>query len=325
MLEIQTMAEGMKKDSVVFAAGELRREAHLRRDWARLWAQNNALVLPFWHKKPLIWDRGGLALCATSQMSSDTENTTPVFLGLTQDDAPVFAAEVDHWQVSETSDAAMAAWDATGLRCAEIEGAAFHDLRGVMALLTPWEAEAAATARGILEWHGRHRFCANCGASSEMSEGGWRRDCTTCSAQHFPRTDPVVIMLVTRGNSVLLGRSSGWPEGMYSLLAGFMEPGEPIEAAVRREVFEESGIRVGEVSYIASQPWPFPASLMIGCRAEALTTEITIDPEEIEEALWVTREELAQAMAGLSDKIRPARKGALAQFLMAKWLADHWE
>lgn len=138
----------------------------------------------------------------------------------------------------------------------------------------------------------------------------------------FPRTDPVVIMLVTRGNSVLLGRSPAWPEGMYSLLAGFVESGETIEAAVRREVLEETGVRCGAVGYLASQPWPFPASLMIGARTEALDDVLTLDPEELEAARWVTREELVSAFAGRHAEIRPPRPGAIAGFILRNWLAD---
>ncbi len=155
-----------------------------------------------------------------------------------------------------------------------------------------------------------------------VAMAGWQRDCPTCGAHHFPRTDPVVIMLITHGNSVLLGRSPGWPEGMYSLLAGFVEPGETIEAAVRREMFEEAGIRVGAVGYLASQPWPFPSSLMFGCRGEALDDEITIDPNEIEDAMWVSREEMMECFAGNNTRIKPARKGAIAHFLIWNWLAD---
>lgn len=129
-------------------------------------------------------------------------------------------------------------------------------------------------------------------------------------------------MLVTCANDVLLGRSPGWPEGMYSLLAGYVEPGETLEAAVRREVFEEAGVKVGAVSYLASQPWAFPSSLMFGCRGDALTKEISIDPEEIEEAIWVNREELVQAFAGEHPFLKPARKGAIAHFLLHNWLAD---
>ncbi|MEO0830662.1 MAG: NAD(+) diphosphatase, partial [Pseudomonadota bacterium] len=138
----------------------------------------------------------------------------------------------------------------------------------------------------------------------------------------FPRTDPVVIMLITHGNAVLMGRSPGWPEGMFSLLAGFVEPGETLEAAVRREVFEESGIKVGDVDYLSSQPWPFPASLMFGCHGHATSTEITIDPLEIEAAMWVSREEMMTIFAGDHPTVLPARKGAIAHFLIENWLAD---
>jgi NAD+ diphosphatase len=129
-------------------------------------------------------------------------------------------------------------------------------------------------------------------------------------------------MLITHGDSVLMGRSPGWPQGMYSLLAGFVEPGETLEAAVRREVFEESGVKVGEVGYLSSQPWPFPASLMFGCSGKALSEKINIDPVEIEDAMWVTRDEMMQAFAGDHPNILPARKGAIAHFLLENWLAD---
>jgi len=155
-----------------------------------------------------------------------------------------------------------------------------------------------------------------------MQAAGWERQCPACGGKHFPRTDPVVIMLITHGNSVLLGRSPGWPDGMYSLLAGFVEPGETMEAAVRREVFEETAVHVGPVSYLASQPWPFPASLMLGCHGMATSRDITIDPNELEDALWLSREELAQAFRGEHPVVKPARKGAIAHFLLSNWLAD---
>jgi NAD+ diphosphatase len=129
-------------------------------------------------------------------------------------------------------------------------------------------------------------------------------------------------MLITHGNNVLVGRSHAWPEGMYSLLAGFVEPGETLEAAVRREVLEESGILVGAVNYLASQPWPFPASLMFGCLGTAMNKDITIDPKEIEDALWVSREDMLDVFEGVHPKIKPARKGAIAHFLLENWLSD---
>jgi NAD+ diphosphatase len=161
-----------------------------------------------------------------------------------------------------------------------------------------------------------------CGAESEMAMAGWQRDCPSCGAHHFPRTDPVVIMLITHGNDVLMGRSPGWPEGMYSLLAGFIEPGETLEAAVRREVYEEAGITVGQVGYLASQPWAFPSSLMFGCYGTAMDREITIDPNEIEDAQWFSREDIMLAFSGQHPVLMPARKGAIAQFLLRNWLAD---
>ena len=158
-------------------------------------------------------------------------------------------------------------------------------MRSVMATLSAADAADLATARSLFAWHGTHRFCSACGAASQITRAGWQRDCPICGVSHFPRTDPVVIMRIVRGNRLLLGRSPGWPEGMYSLLAGFMEPGETIEAAVRREVAEETAIRVGPVRLIASQPWPYPSSLMIGCEGDAerdeielLTSRLTADP-----------------------------------------------
>jgi NAD+ diphosphatase len=150
-----------------------------------------------------------------------------------------------------------------------------------------------AEAKALLGWHARHRFCPNCGAATQIVQAGWRRDCPSCHAQHFPRTDPVVIMLAIAGDRAVLGRSPRFAPTMWSCLAGFAEPGETIEEAVRREMLEESGIVCGRVKYFASQPWPFPSSLMIGCHAEAMTDKIVVDREELEDARWFTRDELA--------------------------------
>jgi NAD+ diphosphatase len=154
-----------------------------------------------------------------------------------------------------------------------------------------------AEAKAVIGWHARHRFCPNCGAATRPVQGGWRRDCPSCEAEHFPRTDPVVIMLAIAGDRCVLGRSYRFAQTMWSCLAGFAEPGETIEEAVRREVLEEVGIVSGRVKYFASQPWPFPTTLMIGCHAEALSEDIVIDRSEIEEARWFAREELALMLA----------------------------
>lgn len=200
-----------------------------------------------------------------------------IFIGLDGDGSPIFAAEVE----------ALATEDSVDLRSIAVEG-----------LVPAAELALLAQARSLLLWHRRHGYCANCGNHTEMSDGGYRRHCRACEADHFPRTDPVVIMVVRGRQGLLLGRQKAWAPGMYSALAGFMEPGETIEEAARREVHEESGIRVGEIRYVASQPWPFPSSLMIGLIGEAISQEIAIDPGEIEDARWFSRDELIQMREG---------------------------
>ncbi len=309
-------------ETVTFGGSGLDRQAGLRRNaqaLAGMLAQGT--VLPLWRGKPLmagqrpVWVPAGHPVLALAG--------PPVFLGL-DDGMPRFAADLSDWSPEAGGDAPDAGFfDATVQHHPALtDGEGFVELRGVMVALTPREAELVATAKALLQWHRSHGFCSACGARSESASAGWQRSCPSCGAQHFPRTDPVVIMLVTRGNSVLLGRSPGWPEGMFSLLAGFVEPGETIEAAVRREVLEETGVHCGAVSYLASQPWPFPASLMVGARTEAVSREIRIDPDELEQALWLTREELVQAFAGLHPLVRPARNGSIAHFILRNWLAD---
>jgi len=164
--------------------------------------------------------------------------------------------------------------------------------------LTQERLSILAQARSILHWHLSHGFCAKCGAKSLMADAGYKRVCPVCKTEHFPRTDAVVIMAVRHRDQILLGRQASWPPNMFSALAGFMEPGETIEQAVAREVLEEAGIKVGAVSYVTTQPWPFPSSLMIGMIAEATTTEIKLDPAELEEARWFSRSDLEMMLAG---------------------------
>jgi NAD+ diphosphatase len=309
-------------ETVTFGGSGLDRHATLRRDAAGLKdALRVGLVLPIWRGKPLL-NHDRLAWVAADHPVLALAGP-PIFLGLDAG-TPRFAADVSDWSPEAGADAPEAGFfdQTVQHHPAMTGGEGFGELRGVMTGLDPREAELVVTAKAVLHWHRSHGFCSTCGARSEPANGGWQRTCPTCGAQHFPRTDPVVIMLVTHGNSVLLGRSPGWPEGMFSLLAGFVEPGETIEAAVRREVLEETGVTCGAVSYLASQPWPFPASLMIGARTEALTRDIHLDPEELEAAVWITREELVQSFAGLHPTIRPSRNGAIANFILRNWLAD---
>jgi NAD+ diphosphatase len=171
------------------------------------------------------------------------------------------------------------------------------DLRSIAIQgLAPEHLPALATAKALLTWHATHRFCAKCGHETKSAEAGWRRDCPACSTHHFPRTDPCVIMLAIDGERCLLGRQPRFPPGMWSCLAGFVEPGETFEEAVRREMFEEAGIKTGRVSYYASQPWPFPMSVMIGFHAEAETVELAIDHKELEGARWIERTEIAEML-----------------------------
>lgn len=179
-----------------------------------------------------------------------------------------------------------------------------------------------AQATSVLSWHHSHQHCASCGSKTLIAHAGWRRDCEVCEKQHFPRTDPVVIMLVTYEDECLLGRGVNFPEGRYSCLAGYMESGESIEAASRRELFEEAGIIGGEVSYIASQPWPFPSTLMIGVHVKAKTREITLDTEEIAEARWVHKEDIKAILNGdESYGISTPRHIAIARNLLEYWVS----
>ncbi len=178
-----------------------------------------------------------------------------------------------------------------------------------------------AGAKSLLYWHARHRFCSCCGQPSRQASAGWRRDCQACGASHFPRTDPVVIMLVIDGERCLLGRQPRFPAGMYSALAGFLEPGETIEEAVRREVREEAGIVCGQVDFVASQPWPFPSSLMIGCFARAITRDIVVDREELDDARWFSRDEARAMIEGRHPEgLTAPRPLAIARHLLSAWV-----
>ena len=198
------------------------------------------------------------------------------------------------------------------------------DLRSiaVRGLVPPEELGLLAMAKSMLDWHRRHRFCANCGAPTQPAQAGFRRDCAACGAQHFPRTDPVVIMLVTRGDRCLMGRQPRFPEKMYSCLAGFLEQGETIEDAVRRETFEEAGIRVGAVRYLASQPWPFPSNIMIGCIGEALTDDIAFDGEELEDARWFTKDDIRRMLDGTHEQYLAPAPIAIANHLIREWVKE---
>jgi NAD+ diphosphatase len=195
-------------------------------------------------------------------------------------------------------------------------------LREAASQLPADEAALAAYAGSLLGWHRRHRFCANCGQATEPRDAGHERFCPACHAQHFPRTDPVVIVRVTdAAGRLLLGRQQRWPEGRFSLLAGYVEPGETLEQAVRREVLEEAGVTLEEVSYLASQPWPFPSSLMLGFQALAVAGEPRADEIELAEVRWFDRREVDDAAAGRGDVLLPP-SFSIARRLIDGWLAE---
>jgi NAD+ diphosphatase len=308
-----------------FVQGWDDRAANMRSDPEALARLSPAVVVPFWRGRPLVTSEGDSEVSAgwIEQSHPVLVHARPerLFLGVHGGIAR-FAADVSSWVPQGLDPAAMAMFlDATEYRHPALPPThRFADLRSAMTRMDPADAALAASARAMFNWHRSHRFCAACGEPSAWSEGGWQRQCPACNARHFPRTDPVVIMLVTHGNRALLGRSHGWPEGMYSALAGFVEPGETLEAAVRREVSEETGIEVSEPRYIASQPWPWPGSLMLGFVARAGTLDITLDAE-LEHALWITREEGAEVLAGLHPRLRAPRKGAIAHHLLHRWVS----
>jgi NAD+ diphosphatase len=293
-----------------YAAAGLDRAGYRRKDpaWlaARL-ADPLSRFVPVWRSQNLVVSRGEAApqaaFLARHEIAGDGEFA---LLGMI-DERAYFAIDLSH--LATPLDALPAT--------APLE---FTDLRRVGPLLARHEGSLLAYARGIAYWHGRHRCCGVCGSTTQSEEGGHVRRCSNaaCNAQHFPRTDPAVIMLVHDGERCLLGRQRIWPPGMHSTLAGFVEPGESLEEAVAREVQEETGIIIDRVTYHSSQPWPFPASIMLGFHARALTTEIRVDHSELQDARWVERKFLLSHAD--DDSFRMPRRDSIARRLIEDWL-----
>ncbi|MBX9710475.1 MAG: NAD(+) diphosphatase, partial [Xanthobacteraceae bacterium] len=250
---------------------------------------------------------GSRALLAFAEARALGASEPPFFLGL-RHGAAVFgmglsAVAADH--IAEHRDVTL-----ENLRMLAATGAIAEN-----------QLSAVAMAKSLAGWHQRHGFCANCGAPTLVVQAGWRRDCPSCKAEHFPRTDPVVIMMVTMGERCLLGRQPNFPPMMWSCLAGFVEAAETIEDAVRREILEESNIRCTNVSYYTSQPWPYPSSLMIGCTARALNADIVVETKELEDARWFDKAEVAAMLRGAHPQgILAPQPVAIAHHLIARWV-----
>ena len=289
------------QDHNVFAGAFVDRSGERRKDpeWlARAARSENCRFVPVWGDRCLIGgDPPHAILLSRGQVESFIDDEQLIFLGLFQD-GPAFAFAIDREQPPPFTDLGE-----------------FHDLRFVGTVLPPEEANLAAHARALVLWHASQFYCGVCGAASRPEAGGNSRICrnSDCGRVIFPRVDPAIIVLVTDGERCLLGRQARWPEGRYSTIAGFAEPGESLEDAVRREVFEETNIHVGEVRYHSSQPWPFPSSLMIGFLAQATSSEILLNDAELEDARWFTRDDLRSDFPKLPFRISIARR-----------LVDHW-
>jgi NAD+ diphosphatase len=256
--------------------------------------------MPFEGSRPLLW------LGPQAAMLSDRARR--LFLGLTPKGSPVFALDLPQ-------SFSLASSPIAGL-------GVFEDFRAAASAMDNADANAASTARSVFEWHRRNGFCANCGTATSVIEAGWKRVCDDCGAEHFPRVDPVAIMLAVRGDNCLLGRQGAWRPGFWSCLAGFVEPGETIEQAAARELEEEAGVRSSPESarYLFGQPWPFAHSLMIGLIIEATSEDIRIDPSELEAARWFTRDETRAMMDGRHPEFFAPPKLAIAHHVIRAWL-----
>jgi len=309
------MAMPLKSFLNTFAGNPLDRASERRGDAAWLaeqLASTESLGIALWNGKPFVekTKEGGAQIAyLPAKLASELAggNERLLFMGLWQETA-VFAVDLEG-----SSDPALGPLQGLG---------EFKDLRQTAMQLPAADAGILATAKSMFEWRRRHQHCAVCGQPSEAKEGGWKRQCPSCEAEHFPRTDPVVIMLAYHGERCMLGRQEIWPAGMFSALAGFLEPGESIEEACARELAEEAGLRTRQVRYHSTQPWPYPSSLMIGLIAEVEDDEGTPDQTELSEVRWFTRAEAKQLLKGEIEGVFAPPPLAIAHQLIKAWAEE---
>jgi NAD+ diphosphatase len=304
---------------IPFSGNPLNRASEMRTDAA--WVESkrhdpSSLILPFWRLQPLLHDSddsdsaAALSLLRPEIVDSLAAAYAPcIFLGLDGDKA-IFALDI-----SPVDDPAKdGALDGLGY---------FREARAAAQTVSARDAAIIAQAKAMIDWHQRHGFCPRCGTPTKLVDAGYRRLCDNCNAEHFPRVDPVVIMLATDGDACLVGRGKQFPRGMFSALAGFVEPGETIEEAVRRELMEEASVKVTNVTYYATQPWPFPSSLMIGCFAKAASRDVKPDESEIAELRWLERGVARELIAGKRrDGVQVPPPIAIAHHLIRAWALD---
>jgi NAD+ diphosphatase len=301
---------------IPFSGSPLNRASEKRTnpDWIQAKLRDpSSLVFPLWRLQPFLF--GSQKLPAPTKLGLLASGTAESLAGL---DAPCIFLGLD----GETAVFALDVSAATNPSDeAPLAGVGyFCDARTAAQLVSIKDAAIIAQAKALIDWHQRHGFCPRCGAPTRIMDAGYRRLCSNCNSEHFPRVDPVVIMLATNGDACLIGRGKQFPQGMFSALAGFMEPGETIEEAVQRELMEEASVKVSDVTYYATQPWPFPSSLMIGCFAKAESREAKVDDNELAEVRWLERSIARAVIAGERvEGIRLPPPIAIAHHLIKTW------
>ena len=314
--------------NLTFSTDEIDKASHIRKDKNKidlLASNSKSLNLIVWQGKILLdWQNETPKICYIPFDHKLLQKANRIaFLGFIEALSPIFLYALPNWENEGKN------YENKLRKFVDNEEVThpylpldnrFTDLKKVLINLSSKELSICGMAKSLFEWHDNNKHCSRCGDVNKVFDSGWELSCSKCKNKAFPRTDPVVIMLIERKDSILLGRSSVWPKGMYSCLAGFLEPGERVEDAVRRETFEEVGIKLSSIEYVTNQAWPFPHSLMIGCRATAESSHLQIDYSELEDARWFRKKELISLQENNNFSLKLARKGTIANYLIEEWI-----